>query len=187
MNKIPLLFEYDDDFNMTNNPNSDCLWVFRGEGYATEKLHGANCRVTVRPCNRQGIIVRVEQRQNPTKGQKKAGMVNPWYVDADDKYILDAATCTDVSLWPEGAHCCEAMGEKIQGNTLALEGRRLFPFDLYHGVPSFLAVPRTHLELGRFLKDFESRVTPGCLAEGIVFQHPDGRRAKIRRKDFCYG
>jgi len=25
---------------------------------------------------------------------------------------------------------------------------------------------------------------PGHRAEGIVFHHPDGRRAKIKRKDF---
>lgn len=28
---------------------------------------------------------------------------------------------------------------------------------------------------------------PGHLAEGIVFHHPDGRRAKIKRKDFAAG
>jgi hypothetical protein len=28
------------------------------------------------------------------------------------------------------------------------------------------------------------KFSPGHLAEGIVFHHPDGRRAKIKRKDF---
>jgi hypothetical protein len=31
----------------------------------------------------------------------------------------------------------------------------------------------------------DSRFAPGHLAEGIVFHHPDGRRAKIKRKDFA--
>ena len=35
-----------------------------------------------------------------------------------------------------------------------------------------------------FLAQLESRYAPGHLAEGIVFHHPDGRRAKIKRKDF---
>jgi len=35
-----------------------------------------------------------------------------------------------------------------------------------------------------FLTSLESRYAPGHLAEGIVFHHPDGRRAKIKRKDF---
>lgn len=30
----------------------------------------------------------------------------------------------------------------------------------------------------------ESKFAPGHLAEGIVFHHPDGRHAKIKRKDF---
>jgi hypothetical protein len=30
----------------------------------------------------------------------------------------------------------------------------------------------------------QSLYSPGHLAEGIVFHHSDGRRAKIKRKDF---
>lgn len=37
-----------------------------------------------------------------------------------------------------------------------------------------------------FLKTLDSLYSPGHLAEGIVFHHPDGRRAKIKRKDFRY-
>jgi hypothetical protein len=31
----------------------------------------------------------------------------------------------------------------------------------------------------------DSQFAPGQLAEGVVFHHPDGRRAKIKRKDFA--
>ncbi len=34
------------------------------------------------------------------------------------------------------------------------------------------------------LVTLQSRYAPGALAEGLVFHHPDGRRAKIKRKDF---
>lgn len=54
-----------------------------------------------------------------------------------------------------------------------------------HGVIScYEKVPRDHGELREYLATLESRFAPGHLAEGIVFHHPDGRRAKIKRKDF---
>jgi hypothetical protein len=46
-------------------------------------------------------------------------------------------------------------------------------------------VPRDFEGLRSFLKTLDSRFSPGHLAEGIVFHHPDGRRAKIKRKDFA--
>jgi hypothetical protein len=39
--------------------------------------------------------------------------------------------------------------------------------------------------LGQSIQGNESRYAPGHLAEGIVFHHADGRRAKIKRKDFA--
>ncbi|MFD0563797.1 hypothetical protein ACFQ2M_18610 [Kitasatospora saccharophila] len=45
-------------------------------------------------------------------------------------------------------------------------------------------VPRSYRGLREHLAELESRFAPGALAEGIVFHHPDGRRAKIKRKDF---
>ncbi|HET8658882.1 MAG TPA: hypothetical protein VFM55_07775 [Micromonosporaceae bacterium] len=45
-------------------------------------------------------------------------------------------------------------------------------------------MPRSFGELRDYLAKLESRFAPGHLAEGIVFHHPDGRRAKIKRKDF---
>ena len=44
---------------------------------------------------------------------------------------------------------------------------------------------RTFDGLRGFLATLDSRFAPGHLAEGIVFHHPDGRRAKIKRKDFA--
>ena len=44
--------------------------------------------------------------------------------------------------------------------------------------------PRSCADLKARLAELESRYAPGDLAEGIVFHHPDGRRAKIRLKEF---
>ncbi|HEY8481065.1 MAG TPA: hypothetical protein VIL71_14660 [Spirillospora sp.] len=186
MEKIPTIFERDDRFRVIDRPRAECAWVFDGEGVATEKLDGTNVRLTVR----SGHLVRVEKRRNPSRAQKQQGIVDGWYVDAvegapEDKWILEAARNTDVSGWPDGEHSCEALGPRVQGNPLNLDEHRCVPFNL--DVPVYEDAPRTYEGLREFLASLESEYSPGNLAEGIVFHHPDGRRAKIKRKDFPRG
>jgi hypothetical protein len=183
MEKIPTLFDRDDHFRVVDKLRAGCAWVLDGEGTPTEKLDGSNVRLTVR----SGQLVRVEKRRNPSKQQKQQGIVDGWYVDADDasaedKWLLAAARATDVSGWPDGEHPCEALGPRIQGNPLGLPGQLCVPFNLR--APVYQDVPRNYQELREFLATLESKFAPGHLAEGIVFHHPDGRRAKIKRKDF---
>lgn len=183
MEKIPTIFERDDHFRVIDKPRDECAWVIDGEGVGTEKLDGTNIRLTIR----SGRVVRVEKRRNPSKLQKKQGIVDGWYVDAldgaaEDRWIMEAAANTDVSTWPDGEHSCEALGPRIQGNPLGLDEHRCVPFNLE--VPAYDQVPRDYDGLRDFLAALDSRFAPGSLAEGIVFHHPDGRRAKIKRKDF---
>ncbi|MFI9329005.1 hypothetical protein ACIGZJ_15820 [Kitasatospora sp. NPDC052868] len=183
MEKIPTLFERDGDFRVVDRPRAECAWVFDGEGTPTEKLDGTNVRLTTRA----GRLVRVEKRRNPSKVQKQQGITDGWYVDTDehgpeDRWILTAARNTDVAGWPDGEHACEALGPRIQGNPLQLDEYRCVPFNLE--IPAYGDVPRSYRELRDYLAGLESRYAPGSLAEGIVFHHPDGRRAKIKRKDF---
>jgi hypothetical protein len=185
MEKIPTIFDRGDAFKVIDRPRRGCEWVFAGEGRATEKLDGTNVRITVR----SGKVVRVEKRRNPGKLQKQQGIVDGWYVDADeyskeDKWIFEAVRGTDVRGWPDGEHSAEALGPSIQGNVLGLPGHLCVPFNLE--VPAYEKAPRTYGDLLPFLETLESRFSPGHLAEGIVFHHPDGRRAKIKRKDFAH-
>jgi hypothetical protein len=183
MEKIPTIFDRNDAFKVIDSPRKGCEWVFAGEGKATEKLDGTNVRLTMRA----GHVVRVEKRRNPTKLQKARGVIDGWYVDADehdseDKWIFAAVRGTDVKGWPDGEHSAEALGPSIQGNTLGLEKNLCVPFNLE--IPTFEEIPRTFAGLKAALAKLESKFSPGHLAEGIVFHHPDGRRAKIKRKDF---
>jgi hypothetical protein len=183
MEKIPTIFDRADGFRVTNHPREGCEWVFAGEGLATEKLDGTNVRLTVR----SGKLVRVEKRRNPSKIQKQQGIKDGWYVDADefskeDKWIFEAVKGTDVSGWPDGEHSAEALGPHVQGNPLGLEKEICVPFNLE--IPAYDSVPRTFDGLKAFLASLDSKFSPGHPAEGIVFHHPDGRRAKIKRKDF---
>lgn len=183
MEKIPTIFDRGEDFRVIDKPRAGCEWVFAGEGRATEKLDGTNIRITTRA----GIVVRLEKRRNPSKVQKAKGIVDGWYVDADpsgaeDKWIREAVECTDVTGWPDGEHSAEALGPSIQGNPLGLPKHLCVPFNLE--IPAYDQAPRTFDDLRRWLGELDSRFAPGHLAEGVVFHHPDGRRAKIKRKDF---
>ena len=88
-----------------------------------------------------------------------------------------------MSGWPDGEHSAEAVGPHVQGNPLGLTVHRCVPFNLE--IPEYENVPRNFDSLKAFLSTLESKYAPGHLAEGIVFHHPDGRRAKIKRKDFA--
>jgi hypothetical protein len=183
MEKIPTIFERGENFKVIDKVREGCEWVFAGEGAATEKLDGTNVRLTVRG----GICVRVEKRRNPSKLQKQQGVKDGWYVDADefgqeDKWIYEAVKNTSLSTWPDGEHSCEALGPNIQGNALGLERHLCVPFNLE--IPAYVEIPRSYAGLQKALAELQSRYSPQHLAEGIVFHHPDGRRAKIKRKDF---
>ena len=192
MRKIPTIFVRGDNGKITMETHPDCAWVFAGEGVATEKLDGTNVRLTVRA----GQVIRTEKRRNPTKAQKKEDIVDPWYVEVmtrtEERWILAAVVGTNVVLWPDGEHCCEALGPKIQGNPLQLEGYVCVPFDLTsynRGMPNLgapvLSGSARHFEgLQVWFSVATSVYSPGQPMEGIVFHHPDGRRAKIKRKDF---
>jgi len=75
--------------------------------------------------------------------------------------------------------------EKRRNPSKVHKQQGIVPFNL--DVPSYVDAPRSYAELQEFLGRLESRYAPGRLAEGIVFHHPEGRRAKIKRKDFPVG
>ena len=186
MEKIPTIFDRGEGFKVIDQPRKGCEWVFAGEGRATEKVDGTNCRITLRA----GRVVRVEKRRNPSKLQKQQGVVDGWYVEADeqakeDKWIFEAVRGTDLEGWPDGEHSVEALGPRIQGNPLGLSKHLCVAFNLE--IPAYEDVPRSYAGLKALFEKLESRFSPGHLAEGIVFHHPDGRRAKIKRKDVASG
>jgi len=183
MKKIETIFDRDDRFRVTPRVRVGCEWVLAGEGVPTEKLDGTNVRLTIE----NGTIAHVEKRKNPSKEEKAQG-IEPGYIDANiddpqDKHIFRAVEGTDVLSWPNGVYECEAIGPKIQGNPLGLEKPVCYPFK---DIPLLLEdwMPRTFDNIKMRVLNQDSVYSPGCPAEGIVFHHPDGRMAKIKRKDF---
>ena len=201
MHKIPTIFERAEPDEQGRrpvipviNPLAAWVWDDMERNYiVTEKLDGTNVRLTVR----QGEVVRVEKRRNPKREQKERGILDPWYVDASrdnpqDRWIFLAVDGTDTSVWVDGEHCCEALGPSIQGNPLGFEEHRCIPFNLWRGTLEYMTFVEEHLASAETLFEYLRDILPRCQSifpphkeiEGLVIHHRDGRKAKIKTKDF---
>lgn len=180
MDKIPTIFVRDPE-NMklvTREITPGCEWVFAGEGVPTVKKDGTNIKVAVGTDRMMGLT-QAWKRRNPTREEKAAG-AEPGYVvlardDPENKHIWAAVLVTDYRDWPDGEWPCEALGPKIQGG-IESDVPCLYPFSWK---PTFLSP----LEVGNSFDSIQEFLR-GCSIEGIVWHHPDGRMAKVKRRDF---
>lgn len=190
MEKIPTIFDRNWDTDRKVNARLVVEDFDFKNSLATEKLDGTNVRVTVR----NHTVVRLEKRRNPDKQQKANGIKDPWYVDADpkdkaDSYLFEAVNNTDFSTVPDGEWSAEALGEKIQGNPLQLEGHTLFFFSLpdWRQKVSYEEVPTDFEGLKKWLPEQQSKFGNSTGIEGIVWHNPEtGAMCKIKVKDFDY-
>jgi hypothetical protein len=186
MEKIKTIFDRDWEGNrgcinkmiVSLEELSDCV--------ATEKIDGTNIRLTFR-CSE---IVRVEKRRNPNKLQKKKGIKEPWYIDANredpqDKWIFNAIDNTNLTHIPDGEFSAEAFGKNIQGNPLKLDYNTVFVFGYKPELNSiqFQGVPLEYTLLKDQLPTMKSFFNPLCNIEGIVW-HGKEKMFKIKTKDF---
>ena len=149
-------------------------WVTDGEGIATLKWDGSSClieggRLFKRYDAKPGRTIPAgfmpcEDEPDAVTGHHP-GWVPVEEGDRACKYHLEAF---DASL-PDGTY--ELLGPKVQGNKYGFERHRL----VRHGADA-VEVERTLEGIIAWLRTHEH--------EGLVFHHPDGRLAKVRRKDF---
>lgn len=179
MKKTPTIFIRD----MSKQPalvtpewKDGCEWVRDGEGVATLKLDGTCCMV------RDGKLLKrrelkpgqsapadFERADFDEETGKTVGWVPVVAGNPDDKYHLEA---WELDRPADGTY--ELMGPKIQGNK-SNYGRHTL---VEHGASEVFDAPRTFDGLRVFLDQNQ--------IEGIVWHHPDGRMAKIKRKDFGF-
>lgn len=186
MNKIKTIFER--DWN-GNKKVIDKYMVNIEElkgAIATEKIDGTNVRITIR----NNTFVRAERRCNPSKFQKKQGITEPWYVDADefspnDKYIFDGLKNTKLNDIPDGEWSGELVGKNIQGNPLNLENNKIMFFTL-NEAPIFEDAPITFNELKEWLPNQKSKYGNNCGIEGLVWWKNGEHIGKIKCKDFKF-
>lgn len=183
--KIPTLFKRDPDDmrHVTREVHPDCQWVIDGEGVATLKYDGtcvmrdsegqwwARREVkTPKPAPPNFVMVEVDAVTAKMVGWEPIGQ-SPFA-----KYHAEALIETESGVsqrgWPAGTY--ELVGPKINGNPERLDEHYLWA----HAYSSVLeSAPRDFARLAKYLADFDG--------EGIVWHGPDGRMAKLKKRDFA--
>jgi hypothetical protein len=172
--KIPTVFvrNPDDRRHVLSQVTPGCEWVLAGEGRATRKYDGTCVRV-----NPDGTVW--------ARREVKAGKIHP---DAFVSVEMDPTTGKTVGWEPgeqsgfwkyiEEAHTdqspgtYELCGPKVNGNPEKFDRHVLVP----HGLVTLDCAPRDFDGLRDYLTLHAF--------EGIVWHHPDGRMAKLKRRDF---
>ncbi len=206
MKKIPTLFIRDPKnmSRVTREVHPGCEWVIQGEGVATVKIDGMACWWHERKLWKRYTVKHGRTPPAdfiPTGPPSDLGKQAGWTVIDDgpaDKFHREALAnlrAGHLYYMPEEGETYELIGPKVQSN----------PYNL----PEYLLVRHTDLDCKRDVpRDFDgikeclgwatytiSRLTVESSErkeevkheghiEGIVWHHPDGRMAKIKRKDF---
>ncbi len=183
MRKIPTLFRRDPDDMSRVLPevHPDCQWVIDGEGVATLKYDGT---CVMFDGERWWARREVKAGKNPPPNfepmqtDEITGKTMGWEPieqSAFAKYHAEALVETGSEVarkgWPAGTY--ELVGPRINGNPERVDHHELWA----HAAATVLEpVPRDFHGLAGLMSTFGG--------EGVVWHHPDGRMAKLKRKDF---
>ena len=180
MKKIPTMFERDwngDRSRVIDQIHPGCEWVQAGEGIATRKIDGTSCfirdsklykRRELRLGDMQPVDFELVDHDEETG--KTVGWV-PVGDGPEDRWHREALFANHPRL-KNGTY--ELVGPKVQGNPEGVSEHLLIPHDNTGGY----SCPRTFSGLREWIE--------GQDIEGIVFHHPDGRMAKIKKRDFGF-
>ena len=172
------------DYIVTPEINPGYEWVFEDESVmAIEKLHGTNVSIVIQEGTVISVFNRTERIPFINKGKR---YITEGVLNAKEKGYLE--------FLGDGQHFGELIGPKINGNPYKLDTHLFIPFSGFC---------QKHLKYkcwGKYPKTFESirewfkELMPlyasmqgdreKGFVEGIVFTHPDGRMAKLRRDMF---
>lgn len=199
MQKIPSVFkrDYDGDRRVYDEVVPGCEWVLAGEGQATAKWDGTCCRLD----DRGQLWKRYDRRlTRPARKKDPASLEEADFKSAPDGWVAaEDAPNLHTGHWPgwllvgdgpedkwhrEGLAntdsdepgTYELVGPKVNSNRHGFGEHML----IRHGIdPVFWFEPPTFGSIRDALQE-------GVAMEGIVWHHPDGRMAKIKRRDFGF-
>lgn len=195
MKKMPCLFVREfhgpQSFTLTPAVTPGCEWVLEGEGVASRKRDGTACMV-------QGgsLFKRYDAKKDrrtggyklPPKGAVPCDEPDPETGHWPHWVLVDPANPADkwhVAAWNELVKMMAGHHAPLADGTYELCGPHFNANPEGFEVDTFV---RHGAELvgvsGRLTFNDVRAVLQTIEAEGIVFAHPDGRFAKIRRKDF---
>lgn len=183
MQKIPTLFKRDPDDmrHVTREVHPECKWVLDGEGVATRKYDGT-------------CVLLDADRKWWARREVKAGKNPPanYVAVATDEVTGKTVGWEPIEQSAFAKFHAEALGNPIAAGDTKLPGTYELvgpkvngnpedaPFHVLvrHAAAQLLHdAPRDYDGLAKWLADFEG--------EGIVWHHPDGRMAKLKRRDFA--
>lgn len=177
MQKIPTIFIRD----MSRQPalvipdwHAECGWVRDGEGIATRKYDGTSCLV------RDGKLY----KRREARCEDRHKLPADFELVEEDPYTHKLFGWVPVGDGPEDRWHREAfhgesdgtyelLGPKIQGNK---DQRTQHVLQAHRMARTYPLLPRDFEGIKTFLTE--------NIIEGIVWHHPDGRMAKIKRRDF---
>jgi len=183
MQKIPTLFERDWDGDRSRVlpvVAEGCGWVIEGEGVATRKYDGTcvmfdgaqwYARREVKPGKEPppGFVVVDADAQTAKVFGWEPATQSPFA-----KFLYGALGMESIGEdreWEPGTY--ELVGPKVQRNPEGYSTHQL----VGHRGAEILTLPERSFDgIREFLSDRD--------IEGIVFHHPDGRMAKIKKRDF---
>lgn len=187
MKKIPTLFERDwngDRSRVLNQVHAGCEWVIEGKGHPTRKIDGTSCLI-----DKGGMFFK--RREVRDGGQIPAGFVQ---ADQDGAKLIGWVPVGDgpedkahreaherwVKTFGEDrrGHTFELVGPKVQGNPEGYKQHVLISHDSAT-LDLFAKFGEVPVEFDA-LRDWLSKKD----IEGVVWHHPDGRMAKIKKRDF---
>lgn len=186
MKKMPCLFVRLFDARhvatITQQVTPGCEWVLAGEGVPSRKWDGTAClvqggRLFARYDAKKGKTPPVGAIPCEPAPDPETGHWPHWVLvkvgSNEHRWHLQAMFQEDVRTLAEGTY--ELVGPKVNGGADGFGSHVL----RRHGDTVLEDVhDRSFSGLRQYLE--EARI------EGIVFTHPDGRRAKIRRADFGF-
>lgn len=174
--------EIDGKYLVIDKINTGYEWVFEDEEVmAIEKLDGTNVSIVIV----EGVVTQVYNRTERipfiNKGKK-------WIIEG----LLNSKERGYLEFLGDGQHFGELIGPKVNGNPYRLDEHLWIPFK------TFCQKHLRYKSWGKYPKDFQTisewfkELIPlyslmkgeRGFVEGIVFTHPDGRLAKLRRDMF---
>lgn len=178
MRKIPTVFVRNDEDRryVLDEVTPGCEWVLAGEGVPTRKYDGT-C-VLIR---RDGMAVKTFARREVKEGKEPpSNFVEVEHDPTTGKTVgWEPAEQAGFARWiaeaiqgDEAPGTYELCGPKVNGNPEQFANHVLVRHGLVEldNAPRDFATLRDYLQLHTF--------------EGIVWHHPDGRMAKLKKRDF---
>lgn len=185
----PFIRETNDkgEYVVTNKVNPNYSWVFDNpDVLCVEKLDGTN------------VSIIVENGQITSIWNRTARI--PFFCKGKEHIIQGLLRSFERGYCdlPDGQHFGELIGEKVNGNPQNINGHLWIPFETYAreslAYKSWHKYPKTFANISKW---FEQPIEDGGIfsllakkkrvnlkPEGVVFVHPDGRMAKLRRDMF---